>query len=139
LGNQKASLLKGDFMGADQIAAIRPAILELEVAMTESPRTEYFAHFEVAGRPSLWAEVTIGTVNMAYPFTEEPLERLATAGVQALPGLALQSWKPMVFATFSYEHDVARSVAKFVDSVFLRLHGLETDYPLDVAISRLHP
>lgn len=69
-------------MGANQVAAIRPAIAELEadeqVRTPHSP-ARYFARFSHPPHGSPWIEVYLesGTVvNVCYPFETEPLTYL---------------------------------------------------------------
>jgi hypothetical protein len=123
-------------MGADQVAAIRPAIVEIEDAAHGS-EPECFAKFDVSDRDEVWVEVALGCVNLAYPFHDPPDLRLRSSGVAELPGLVLEDWRPGVFATFAYDPTTpSRQVAKFVDGVLGALLGCGEDYPIDVEITR---
>jgi hypothetical protein len=124
-------------MGADQIAAIRPAIGELEGAARNSER-QFVARFDIPGRHSMWVEVILGTVNLGYPYADDPMERLLRHGITPLPKLELVEWQPKLFATFQYELGApSREVATFVDRVLGEMLGGGTNYEVDVAIERL--
>jgi hypothetical protein len=124
-------------MGADQVAAIRPAIVELEEA-ARGHEPEYVASFTVPGRERIWVQVVLGTINLVYPFDDPPKQRLQASGVADLVGLTLQGWQPGVFATFAYEPATpSRQVAKFVDQILETVLGCGEDYPIDVEIARL--
>jgi hypothetical protein len=125
-------------VGADQVAAIRPLIAELEDAASEGPGIEYCARFAVPGREAVWAEVVLRAVNFAYPFPDDPIARLGHSGLVAPPGLALQEWQPGLFATVSFgEGATSREVARFVDGILGVLLGCGEDYPVDAEIARL--
>ena len=124
-------------MGADQVAAIRPALVEIQDAVRLN-EPECFARFEVPGRDGAWVEATLGTVNLAYPFPDRPDERLRRAGVVKLPGLILDEWQPGLFATFAYDSKTpSREVTKFIDWIMGIVLGCGDDYPIDVEIARL--
>lgn len=124
-------------MAADQIAAIRPAIAELEDADRNS-EGEFIARFQIPGTDVKWVEVILGTVNFAYPYTDEPLERLLRQGIKPLPKLTLSEWQPELFATFLYESSApSRDVAKFVDCILGEILGGGSDYEVDVGIERM--
>lgn len=125
-------------MGADQIAAIRPLIAELEDAASQGSGVEYCARFGVPGCEAAWAEVVLGSVNFAYPFFDDPIERLGRSGLAASSALALQEWQPGLFATLSFgDHVTSREVARFVDGVLGVLLGCGEDYLVDAEIVRL--
>lgn len=124
-------------MGADQIAAIRPAIAELESAASNS-EGEFIARFEVPGRDKIWTEVILGTVNVGYPYADDPLKRLRRHRITPLPKLKLSDWQSELFATFGYDPTASsRDVAKFVDRVIGEMLGAGTDYEVDVTIERI--
>jgi hypothetical protein len=124
-------------VGADQVAAIRPLIVELAEAPSASPGAEFCARFTVPEQPGAWAEVVAGTVNFAYPFTDDPIARLGRLGL-ALPGLGVREWEPGLFATIGFGLSATpREVARFVDGLLAGLHGLADDYPIDTEIARV--
>lgn len=125
-------------MSADQVAAIRPLIAELEAAASEDPDIEYCARFAVPGREDAWAEVILRAVNFAYPFSDDPIGRLCRSGIAAPPGLVLQEWQLGRFATLSFgERATSREIARFVDGIFGVLLDCGEDYPVDAEIMRL--
>ena len=125
-------------MGADQVAAIRPMIVELEEAAS-GHEPGHVASFTVTGRDQVWVEIVLGTVNLVYPFDDPPEQRLRALGVSVLAGLTLQEWQSGSFATFAYDPSTpSRQVAKFIDQILGTLLDCGDDYPIDVEIARLH-
>lgn len=120
-------------MGADQIAAIRPAIVELE----EAPAAEdWCATFEVPGT-GLWVQVVLGTLNFSYPYADNPGARLRDLGFAA-PGLEPTGWQPGKYATFSHAPLPSQDLAKLVDRLFVELLGCDhQSYEIDVSLERL--
>ena len=74
-------------MGADQVAAIRPAIAELEAAeasATPGAAAQYFARFSLAGHECPWVEAYLeqkAVLNLWYPFDAGPLDYLRQLGI----------------------------------------------------------
>lgn len=125
-------------MGADQVAAIRPLLVELDAAAAEgSP--DFCAFFEVSGDEATWAEVVRGTLNFAYPFDEPPEDRLAALRVPPLPAWTRSEWQPGLYATFTYDPEAVtpREVARVVDQILGVVLGSGDDYPIDVEIKKL--
>ena len=73
----------------------------------------------------LWLQVMPGTVNMAYPFTEEPLELLRRRGVRGPAGLYLVEWVAGEYATFGFGDVSPRDHAFFVDQLFVKVLGCD--------------
>ena len=127
-------------MGADRIAAIRPALNELLHASEndEPGAANLCATFTVPDQPDIWMQVQLGTINAFYPHTEEPLAFLRSADIPALPGLALDDWQPKLYATFVHDHCPLHSLAQFIDQLLIALHGLPAeDDSVDVTFERL--
>ena len=130
--SQEASL------SADQIAAISPIVAEILDAHSEQPELDYCANFCVPGRESAWVQVVHDKVNFAYPFTEDPIERLGRLGIAMLPGLALRKWQPGLYTTVSFtRHARSREIARFVDAILGLVLDCGEDYPVDAEIERL--
>lgn len=124
-------------MGADQIAVIRPMIRELEEAALGTADSGFFASFEKPGKDRVWVEVALGTINFAYPFTDDPIRRIQGIGLPSIPEVALDEWEPGKLAALTYSHTVpSRDVATFVDAIFSKLLGCGDDYLLDASIVR---
>ena len=123
-------------MGADQVAAIRPAFLEIQDAVRlEEPAC--FAKFAVPGCDRVWVEAALGTVNLSYPFLDPPNERLQRLGIAPLPGMVLNEWQSGLFAAFAFNPTTpGREVAKFIDRLMGVVLDCGDDYPIDVKISR---
>jgi hypothetical protein len=125
-------------MGSDQIATIRPIIAELEDASGNGSGQIYCAAFDVPGRDAAWVEVVAGEVNVAYPFTDDPMQRLDELALGHTFAIELSEWQPGTFAAFTYDPAATtRELARFVDSLFERLLLCGGDYPLDVWIGPL--
>ncbi len=127
-------------MGADQIAAIRPALNELFLAaQNREPGAENLcASFTVPDYPTVWMQIQLGTINASYPPAEEPMAFLERVGIPVLPQLALDSWEAGLFATFTHDPCSLYEAARFVDRLLVALHNLHPeDYEIDVAFERL--
>jgi hypothetical protein len=128
-------------MGADQVAAIRPALAELESdqqALGGDARARCFARFSLSPYDTPWVEVDLeeGTVvNLWYPFETEPLAYLESLGVKVLPGArVLEVARPA--CTLAFDRVPSEELARFVDSLFLDVFACGEDYPVDVEVRR---
>jgi hypothetical protein len=135
-------------MGADEIAVIRPALLELEAALAgpAMPGTgPLCASFAVEPSSTPWVEVVLGatdTLNISYPFAAPPLplDRLRHLSPPAPSDLDVAAHKPGVYATFSFSRPPAMELARFIDAIFVELLGCSGDeYPLTVSLFHLPP
>lgn len=126
-------------MGADQVAAFRPAIREVFAAAGQGE--EWCTTFGVSTESDRWVQVTPDTLNIAYPYAEQPIDLLQRVGVNRLTDLTLVDWKPHVYATFNYSKDLSeRELARLVDQLFiLVLECTDPDYPVDVELFPLPP
>lgn len=127
-------------MGADQIAAIRPALNELlQAAESNEPGAgELCATFTVPEYPMIWVQVIHGAINASYPHLEEPGTFLSNANVPTLPGLVVENWEPRRFATFAHEAAPTHSIAQFLDRLLVAIHALDPgEYEVDVEFERL--
>ena len=111
-------------MGADQIAQMARSIAKVyEGVTTSDDAPALLCTFESAsssGSP-VWIQVLPGNVNMAYPFTEEPLELLGQRGVRSPPNLCLVEWAAGEYAAFGFSDVPARDHAAFVDQLFVKI------------------
>lgn len=123
-------------MGADQVAAIRPVLQELQDALVSgSPGAEDLcATFTASEDPDAWVQVVPGVVNFSYPRTEPPLELLRDARAPGLPGLVLRTFEPNAYVTFSHDPSTAEALARFVDAVLAAVHALPADYGVDTEL-----
>jgi hypothetical protein len=128
-------------MGADQVAAIRPALTELESdqqALGASARARRFARFSLSPYDTPLVEVRLekGTaVNLWYPFETEPLAYLERLGVKVLPGArVLELASPA--CTLAFDRVPSEELARFVDSLFLDVFACGEGYPVDVEMHR---
>ncbi|PYR68397.1 MAG: hypothetical protein DMF88_09400 [Acidobacteria bacterium] len=101
-------------MGADQIAEIQPAIVELEADEHQHPddAPRFFAVFSLAGRDSPWVEI----------YVDDGARVVDTA-----KGLA---------CTLAFDRCSSHDIARFVDRLFLDVFGCDEDYAVDVELCR---
>ena len=117
-------------MSADQIAVIRPAILE---AIQGAPDT--CATLELEGDSDKWVQFVDYTINAAYPYSTDPQERMKS--LPAIPGIKLVGWEAQKFTTFEIPEVDAMTVARWIDAYFESALGCPADYDLDVACQEL--
>jgi hypothetical protein len=129
-------------VGADQVAAIRPALAELEDdarQQTAGADPRFFARCSVPPDGSPWVEAYFEgdevIINCWYPFDREPLAHLQTLDLPRLPdGRVVDRQKPA--CTVAFGRSSTGIVARFIDGLFMHLFTCGDDYPLDVAICR---
>jgi hypothetical protein len=117
-------------MSADQIAVIRPALLE---AIQGAPST--CVTLELEGDADKWLQFVDSTINAAYPYDTDPLE-----SVKPLPALAeikLVGWEFRKFATFKISEVDAMTIARWIDGYFVGVLDCPADYDLDVVCEEL--
>ena len=121
-------------MSADQVAEMAPLVREVFAAGADDA-AEWCATFEVVGNASAWAQVTASSLNLAYPFADAPLLRLADV-VRPLPEVELVGWEAGKYATFSFGSASASVVARAVDDALTLLFALG-DYSVDGQLEQL--
>jgi len=124
-------------MGADQIAELRPPILEVFAAGPPTDSASWCATFEVDGRSNVWVQVTFDQVNIAYPSERKPTDELAIHKQVPTHAIELADWEPNMYATFSHSGDV-NAVAAFIDAYLEHIFMKGTDeYTLNVTMENL--
>jgi hypothetical protein len=83
-----------------------------------------FEASSAAGAP-VWIQVMAGTVNMEYPFADDPAERLRRADAFGHLKPELIDWSANTFATWDMASIAPRDVAWFVDRLFTRVLGCD--------------
>ena len=115
-------------MGAGQIAQMVRSIAKVyEGVTTPDDAPALLCTFEStssSGEP-VWIQVLRGNVNMAYPFTEEPLELLRERGVRSPPDSYLVEWVAGEYAAFGFSDVPVRDHASFVDQLFVKILGCD--------------
>ena len=120
-------------MGADQVAAMQPAVVEIYSAPTSE---DWCATFEVPGTEH-WVQVVRNMLNANCPYDDDPQEPFAPA-MSLLPDAELTSWEAGTFATFSHGDCAPYDIARAVDAVFVvPLGGDAADYQVDVSMEQL--
>ncbi len=115
-------------MGADQIAEMARHIAHVyEGVSTTDDAPTSFCTFEskTPAGTEVWIQVIAGNVNMAYPFTEEPVEFLRQRGVRSPGDMYLVEWVAGDYATFGFSDIPARDHASFVDQLFVKILGCD--------------
>lgn len=85
-----------------------------------------------------WIQLLVGTVNMKYRFSDDPLERLRIASVRLPLGTELLEWEATSFATFTIETRSTAELAYFVDRLFVDVLGCDdADYDVRAMIEEI--
>lgn len=83
-------------MGANQVAEMEPSLREVYegVSGPDDPPTACCTLEAVnLSGSEVWIQAMAGTVNMAYPLAEEPVELLRSRGVRSPAGFYLVEWR----------------------------------------------
>ena len=128
-------------MGVSQIAAIEPSISEIYkgISSPDDPPTSCctLEAMTLSGS-EVWIQAMPGTVNMLYPFAEEPLDLLHRQGVRSPSDIYLVEWAAGEYATFGFGDITARDHAFFVDQLFVKVLGCDdASYELRILIEPL--
>jgi hypothetical protein len=128
-------------MGANQIAEMEPSLSEVYkgISSPDDPPTSCCT-LEAAtlSGSQLWIQVMPGTVNMAYPFIDEPLELLRRQGVRSPSDIYLVEWVAGEYATFGFSDISPRDHAFFVDQLFVKVLGCDdASYELRKSIEQM--
>lgn len=128
-------------MGANQIAEMEPSLSEVYKGMSspDDPPTSCctLEAMTLLGS-AVWIQVMPGTVNMAYPFTEEPLDLVRRQGVRSPSDIYLVEWAAGEYATFGFGDISPRDHASFVDQLFVKVLGCDdANYQLKTSIEQL--
>lgn len=128
-------------MGVNQITTMEPSLSEVYKGINspDDPPTSCctLEALTLLGA-QVWIQVMPGTVNMVYPFTEEPLELLLRRGVRSPPDIYLVEWAAGEYATFGFGSITSRDHAYFVDQLFVKILGCDdTSYELSILIEPL--
>ena len=128
-------------MGANRIAEMEPCVSEVYkgISSEDDPPTLCCTLEAITLLGSeVWVQVMAGTVNMAYPSAEEPLELLRRQGVRSPPDIYLVEWAASEYATFGFGHLAARDHAFFVDQLFVKILGCDdASYELRIKVESL--
>ena len=128
-------------MSANQIAEMEPGISQVYEGISSPDDPPTSCCTLEATTPSgseVWVQVMPGTINMAYPFTEEPLELLQRQDVRRPPDIYLVEWSAGEFATFGFGNISPRDHANFVDQLFVKTLGCDdASYQLKIKIEAL--
>ena len=115
-------------MGVSQIAEMEPSLIEVYkgISNPDDPPTLCCTLESMNSSGSdVWIQVMPGTVNMAYPLADEPLDLLRRKGVTIPPDIYLVEWVEGEYATFGFGDISAREHAFFVDQLFTKALGCD--------------
>lgn len=62
-----------------------------------------------------WVQITWDMVNLGYPYSTHPLEKLAELGIRKIADAELAGWEPNKFMTFEHGGSNAEVTARFVE------------------------
>lgn len=128
-------------MGANQIAAMEPSLSEVYKGISspdDLPTSCCTLEAMTLSGSGVWIQVMPGTINMAYPFTEEPLDLLRRQGVRSPSDIYLVEWSAGEYATFGFGDISARDHAFLVDQLFVKVLGCDdASYELKILIEPL--
>jgi hypothetical protein len=127
-------------MGRRQIETIERGVREAYRGVAgpdDEPKFSCTLESRSAAGGEVWVQVIPGTVNMAYPFDDDPLDRLGACGVDAPPALDLIEWDAGSYAAFDVGGVPARDQALFVDRLFVLVLGCDDEYELATSVEVL--
>lgn len=128
-------------MSASQIAGMEPGISQVYkgISSPDDPPTSCCTlEATTLTGSEVWVQAMPGTVNMSYPFTEEPLELLHRQGVRSPQDMYLVEWSACEFVTFGFGNISPRDHANFVDQLFVKTLGCDdASYQLRIKIEDL--
>jgi hypothetical protein len=128
-------------LSTTQIAAMEPSISEVYKGISgpDDPPTSCCTLEAMTLLGSqVWIQAMPGTVNMVYPFTEEPFDLLHRRGVRSPSDIYLVEWSAGEYATFGFGDTSARDHAFFLDQLFVKVLGCDdASYQLKTSIEPL--
>ena len=128
-------------MGAAQIAEMARSIAKVYEGVTtadDAPTSFCTLEATTSSGQEVWIQALPGNVNVAYPFTQEPMELLRHKGVRSPPDLYLVEWAAGEYATFGFSDIPARDHASFVDQLFVKILGCDDEtYGLKTTIESI--
>jgi hypothetical protein len=127
-------------MGADQIAAIAPALRELQDARRsgDSRAHKLCASLSITGNSSAWIQVVGDQLNFGYPRSDDPVEYVRHLNVAQSPSIQLVGMTPNSYATLAFGDCDIYALARLIDRLFAALHSLQPNaYDVDVEVGYL--
>jgi hypothetical protein len=128
-------------LGVNQIAAMEPSLIEVYKGISNSddpPTLCCTLETMTLSDSEVWIQVMPGTINMVYPFTEEPLDLLRRKRVRSPSDIYLVEWAAGEYATLGFGNIPARDHAFFVDQLFVKVLGCDdASYELKMLIEPL--
>lgn len=123
-------------MGTAQIAMIARRLAETYQRSAASG--DCCCEMIVTGTEDRWIQVIPTNINMAFPLATEPLTTIERLAIRKLPEMELIEFEPGKFATLQFGEADARTIALFVDRVFVDILGCDSEnYSLNIRIFEL--
>jgi len=89
----------------------------------DSPKFLCTVEARSASGDEVWIQVFAGVVNMQYPYSDDPIQKINACGVISPSDLVLDEWEANVSATFMLEGVSMKDQAIFVDQLFTKVLG----------------
>lgn len=128
-------------MGARQINEMMPAmgrVYEGVKGPDDPPTACCTLEATTPSGEAVWIQAMAGTVNMGYPFAEEPLAMLRSRGVRVPADTYLVEWAAGQYATFGFGNLTPSDHASLVDRLFVKVFGCDDEgYELTTLIEPL--
>jgi hypothetical protein len=128
-------------MGANQIAKMEPSLREIYKGISgpdDPPALCCTMEAINLSGSRLWVQSMPGTVNMAYLWSEEPLEVLRAQGVRSPLDLYLVEWAAGEYATFGFAYMSPRDHATFIDQLYVKvLNCDDATYEVNILVEPL--
>ncbi len=118
---------------ARQLATIRPYALQIIEAHADE---NWCATFEADANAEHWVQLMQGTINAAYPYDDDPLERLESHGLSGQVGEMI-AFEAKAYATFTLKEASVASSAEFVDAWFSTILAVGDDYTVEAELEDL--
>src|SRR5437867_13411427 len=64
-------------------------------------------------KATAWIQITWDMVNMGYPFSKDPVQKLASLGITQLDDAELVGWEARKFVTFEHGGGDPESITRF--------------------------
>ena len=82
---------------------------------------DWCATLELRDDPARWLQVTPDQLNVAYPYTDEPMNRLRTCGVLMPVQITIAGWEANKYVTFDCDGADVQLVGDFAARVTICL------------------
>jgi hypothetical protein len=99
-------------------------LLKRVIDQAAEGNTSFCVLLESKSSPDQWVQLSWDTINAAYPFAQEPMEKLRELKLPEFPYLEISGWEPHKVATFEHGADDLKQIAAFVTAYFKKVLGV---------------